>query len=265
MILQFLRQVWRRRGRSLLVIGVVAGAVSLFVRVLRDTPEGHAIPFESWYGNWPAVVVATGLFLAFLWGFTRPRQRGEWRGAGLYSAFLISLFTEMFGVPLTIFFLSSLLGIPVSQFGLHESHLWAYALSRVGLVTIEQGVYLVMAVSVALIAAGVSLLALGWHRIYKGKGELVTDGIYAFLRHPQYLGLILIVIGFLVQWPTLPTLLMAPVLIALYVRLAREEEQELESIFDEAYRRYRQEVPGLWPWGRRRSAPARVEEEVLRR
>jgi protein-S-isoprenylcysteine O-methyltransferase Ste14 len=117
-----------------------------------------------------------------------------------------------------------------------------------------------MVVSVALIAAGISLLALGWHRIYKGRGGLVTKGIYAFLRHPQYLGLILIVIGFMVQWPTLPTLLMAPVLIVRYLRLAEDEEQELESVFGEAYRGYRQRVPGFWPW-RRRSVP--VEEEVL--
>lgn len=258
-----LRQLWRGIGRYLIVLGVIAGGLWLFLKVLRDQPEAPGIPFESWYGNWPAVLVASGLFLAFLFGFTQPRRRGEWRGAGLYSAFLISLFAEMFGIPLTIFFLSSLLGIPVWRFGLHESHLWAYALSKVGIMTLEQGVYVVMTLSVAFIVTGLSLLALGWHRVYKGKGDLVTDGIYAFLRHPQYLGLIFIIVGFLIQWPTLPTLVMAPVLIALYVRLARREEEELESMFGETYRRYRQEVPGFWPWRRRRSASVRVEEEAI--
>ncbi|MFQ5804512.1 MAG: methyltransferase family protein, partial [Candidatus Methylomirabilales bacterium] len=153
----------------------------------------------------------------------------------------------------------------VTRFSLHESHLWAYALSKAGLLPLEQGVYLVMAVSVALIAAGVILLALGWERIYKGKGELVTDGIYAFLRHPQYLGLILMIVGFLIQWPTLPTLLMAPLLTGRYVKLAREEEEELEFVFGEVYRNYRQRVPGFRPWARRRSASVRVEQGALRR
>ena len=78
---------------------VMSGTLWLLARTVRDVPGAHSYPFERWYGNWRAVLIATGLFTLFLLGFSRPRRRMEWRNAGLYSAFLISLFTEMFGVP----------------------------------------------------------------------------------------------------------------------------------------------------------------------
>jgi len=65
-------------GRPLIVLGVIAGGLWVLVRVLRDVPKEPGIPFEAWYGNWPAVLVATGLFLLFLWGFTQPRVPGLW-------------------------------------------------------------------------------------------------------------------------------------------------------------------------------------------
>lgn len=243
-----LKLVWERYGRTLLLVAVIGGSLALLGLVALSPPSRMGnVPFEHWYGNWRGVVLATVLFLAFLLGFARPRRRLEWRRVGLYTAFLISLFSEMFGVPLTIYLLASVLGVSPRTFGLHESHLWAYLLSQLGVVPLAQGVYMVMVLSVGLIALGVILIALGWHRVYRGKGKLVTDGIYGYLRHPQYLGLILIVVAFNIQWPTLPTLLMAPILIAMYIRLAWTEERELEERFGEAYRAYRRQVPRFWP------------------
>ena len=178
----------------------------------------EATSFTEWYGNWGAVVITvilgSGFALTFLW----PRQRREWRNAGLLQAFLISLFKEMFGVPLTIYLLASWLGEDALNFGLLESHLWAWALAKTSALDLEQAVGLVMTVSLLLPIAAAILLAIGWRQIYWAKGELVTDGLYGVVRHPQYLSLILGVVALLIQWPTLPRLVLGPVLVVLYFR-----------------------------------------------
>jgi protein-S-isoprenylcysteine O-methyltransferase Ste14 len=167
----------------------------------------------------------------------------------------------MFGIPLTIYLLAPLLGLPPWAFGMNESHLWAFALDRAGLVPIDRGVFLIMAVSVGLLALGVSLLAIGWVTVYRGRGTLVTRGIYRYLRHPQYVGLIAIVLAFNIQWPTLPTLLMGPLLILMYVRLARREDTELATVYGEAFSEYATRTPAFFPWPRGRP-PLEVREEA---
>ncbi len=153
----------------------------------------------------------------------------------------------MFGIPLTIYLLAPALGVDPKLFGMYESHLWAYLLSRTGMVSLEAGVSIVMILSTGLIVLGFILLARGWKKVYRGGSELVTDGLYARLRHPQYLGLILIVVACLIMWPTILTILLAPFLIAKYILLAREEDRELEKEFGEDFRRYRERVAAFIP------------------
>ncbi len=235
------------RVRWLVAFAVIGFWVWLFVEQAPMQPMAYSLPFEAWYGNWRDVFVVSAVFLVFVLGLVWPRGRAEWRNAGMYSAFLISLFAEMFGVPLTIFLLAPLLDTPALEFGLSESHLWAYLLDRAQVVPLDWGVHLVMTVSLALIAIGMALLAVGWAQVFGTRYRLVTTGIYRSVRHPQYLGLILVVVAFNIQWPTILTLLMAPVLIVIYVRQARREDRELEARFGEAFVSYASRVPAFIP------------------
>lgn len=196
--------------------------------------------------NWIAMIFSIGLFSFFVLSFLAPLKKRDWRSVGIYEAFVIALFAEMYGFPLTVYILSSLFGMSFS-FTFEEGHLWATLLARAGILDLNTGVTLVMVISMALILVGILLLAKGFERIHRAKGELVTDGIYAYSRHPQYLGILILTFAFLVQWPTLVTLAMWPILIAMYYRLARKEEGEMETRFGERYLEYKRRVPMLLP------------------
>lgn len=201
---------------------------------------------RPWYGNWPAAVFSVALFTAFVLGLLRSPRPRAWRHLGVAEAYLVALFAEMYGVPLTVYLLGSVLGAELG-FGMLEGHLWAVLLERVGLISLPRAVALVMATSSVLIVVGLALMFAGWWQVWRTRGELVTGGLYRFARHPQYAGLLLLVLAFFVQWPTLPTAALLPVVFLVYLRQARREEAELEARFGERYRRYREHTPGFLP------------------
>ncbi|MBI4736053.1 MAG: isoprenylcysteine carboxylmethyltransferase family protein [candidate division NC10 bacterium] len=205
--------------------------------------HGENIPYG--YGFWSLVVFNAAFFVIFVLSFLTPLQRREWRSFGMYSAFIVPLFTEMYGFPLTIYILTSILGsrYPVLNPFTHASgHLWVTLLG--GGATLMTAIHVV---SNALMFGGLLIIARGWRLVHRAQGALVTDGLYRWVRHPQYSGLFLITIGLLIQWPTIVTALTWPILLAMYIRLARREEADMEAQFGDAYRAYVARVPRFVP------------------
>jgi protein-S-isoprenylcysteine O-methyltransferase Ste14 len=200
------------------------------------------------YGLWTLVVINAALFIIFAFSFTRPRTRRDWRSFGAFSAFLVALFTEMYGFPLTIYLLSGWLGswYPGMDIVSHNmGHLWQTLLGWTGDPHLDP----LHILSNILIFGGLILLSTAWDRLYRAQRakELATTGPYAYVRHPQYIGFIVVMLGFLVQWPTLITLIMFPILVTMYRRLARREEREALAAFGEAYTRYAARTPAFLP------------------
>lgn len=200
------------------------------------------------YGLWTLVILNTVVFVLFAFSFFRPRTIRDWRSFGMFAAFLVALFTEMYGFPLTIYLLSGWLGSNYLGIDLlsHDSgHLWSTLFGWQG----DPHFSPFHLLSYVLIGGGFFLISSAWEILYKAQREhrLALDGPYEYVRHPQYVGFILIMLGFLLQWPTLITLVTFPILIVMYVRLARREEQEAIAKFGDAYNAYIQSVPGFFP------------------
>jgi protein-S-isoprenylcysteine O-methyltransferase Ste14 len=190
----------------------------------------------------------TAVVLIFALSFYHPRTKRDWRSFGAFSAFILALFTEMYGFPLTVYLLSGWLAsrFPGLDLFAHDSgHLWSTLFGWEG----DPHLSAFHLVSGVLIGAGLIIISSAWRVLLHAQrdGYVAQTGPYQFLRHPQYMGFILIMIGFLLQWPTLITLLMFPVLVLMYVRLAIREEKEAVEIFGEAYLNYRQKTPGFFP------------------
>jgi protein-S-isoprenylcysteine O-methyltransferase Ste14 len=210
------------------------------------------IQFEEAYGLWSLVIINSLVFIIFAFSFATPRTRRDWRSFGAFSAFLIALFTEMYGFPLTIYLLSGWLGsrYPEIDFLSHDAgHLLEVMLGELAGWEVNPHFGPFHVASYVLIFAGFVLLAKSWGILYEAqrRHELAASGPYAYIRHPQYLGFILIMLGFLVQWPTLITLIMFPILVYMYTRLARREEREVIAEFGDQYTRYASGTPAFFP------------------
>ena len=200
------------------------------------------------YGLWSLVIINSLVFIIFAFSFAKPQSPRDWRSFGAFSAFLVALFAEMYGYPLTIYLLSGWLSsrFPGVDFLSHDAgHLLEVIFGWKANPHLGPFHFL----SFVLIGAGFWLLAVSWKHLYEAQRMhmLATAGPYARLRHPQYIGFVLIMTGFLVQWPTIVTLAMYPVLVFMYARLARREEAEMLEQFGDAYRQYKDRVPAFFP------------------
>ncbi len=202
----------------------------------------------SGYGLWSLVIINSAVFIFFAFTFFKPQTKRDWRSFGAFSAFLVALFTEMYGFPLTIYLLSGWLQShypDVDWFSHDAGHLLEMMFGRK--TNPHFGPFHLL--SFVFIGGGFVLISKGWQVLYAAQRHhtLATSGVYALVRHPQYVGFILVMFGFLLQWPTILTLAMFPVLVFMYARLARAEERTALAEFGSAYELYMRDVPGFVP------------------
>ena len=209
------------------------------------------------YGLWLLAALNAAVFIMFAWSFFKPVTKRDWRSLGLYSSFIVALFAEMYGFPLTIYLLSGWLtaSFPGVNWLTHDA---GHALEMLFGWRANPHFGPFHLLSFVFIFAGFALLARSWPLLFEAQREqtIAVTGPYAHVRHPQYDGFILIMLGFLLQWPTLLTLLMFPILVFAYTRLARSEERDALARFGQEYRRYIEVTPAFLPRRRRdRVAP----------
>ncbi len=200
------------------------------------------------YGLWVLVALNSAVFIMFAFSFFKPATARDWRTFGAFSAFIVALFVEMYGFPLTIYLLSGWLASKYPNLDLlshNTGHLWSTLLGETG--NPHFGVLHVA--SYAFLAYGFYLLSSAWNVLYDAQRRrvLATTGPYSRIRHPQYVAFVLIMFGLLLQWPTLLTLVMFPILVVMYGRLATTEEAEMRGQFGAAYERYAQHTPRFFP------------------
>jgi protein-S-isoprenylcysteine O-methyltransferase Ste14 len=207
----------------------------------------HAADIPA-YGLWGLVVLESLFFIFFAFSFVKPKTSRDWRTFGSFSAFIVALFAEMYGFPLTIYLISGWLthqfpGVNVMS---HDTgHLWYTLLGFKG----DPHSNPIHLLSSVFVAGGFLLLSVSWSALYSAQKENrpATAGPYQYVRHPQYVGFIAIMSGFLLQWPTLVTLVMFPILVVTYVRLAHREEREMAASYGAVWLAYAAKTPRWFP------------------
>jgi len=193
----------------------------------------------NWRDYWPYAIFAVLLLSWGLYTFLAPAAWREWAGAGLVQGFIIALFAEMYGFPLTAYILAGQLDLPLTHL---TGHVWpavfGFGFGISGLITLA---------AYGAPKIGALLVVKGWVRLYAAESTLVQDGVYGLMRHPQYVGIMLIVLSQLIDWPTIATIILSPPILWLYIRLAHREETAQIAKFGSAYERYRQRVPMFVP------------------
>ena len=192
---------------------------------------------------WGGAVISIAVVSWFFYRYVAPKSWREWTRAGILQAFVVAFYAEMYGFPVTIYFLTRFFNLDVRG-NFWDGNLWIYLTGR------QEAMLISMAIGYTIVFFGITIVVAGWREVYRANkhGRLATGGPYSLVRHPQYTGIFMAFFGEgVVHWPTIFSLIAFPIVVIAYTLLARKEERQIVDKFGEEYREYRQRVPMFLP------------------